>query len=215
MSRPDPIATRAVPAIGCLEILPFCAQADAPTAHRWLTDPHARFWGMGDNTPADTRRYFDAIDDAATHEAWLGRCEGVPRFLVEVYDPRADAIGAYYDVAPGDTGMHILIAPPERRIPGFTWAVFAFVVDTLFARADVARLVVEPDIANDGIHPLNERAGFSYVRHVDMGDKTAAFSVCTRAAHAGAMQSLSPAHARAACREPAVAVATADQEIMQ
>ena len=172
------------PPIGRLTLRDFEVARDAPTAHAWLTDPHARFWGMGDNTPVQTHDYFARIAASRTHEAWLGTHDDRPTFLVECYAPAADVIGRFYDVAAGDIGMHILIAPPTTRRRGFTWAVFSFVVDTIFAQTTAERIVVEPDIDNTGIHRLNARAGFVAEREIDTGEKTALFSYLARARHA-------------------------------
>jgi len=172
------------PPTGRLALRDFEVAGDVPTAHAWLTDPHARFWGMGSNTPSETHDYFARIAASRTHEAWLGTHDDRPTFLVECYAPAADVIGRFYDVAAGDLGMHILIAPPTTRRRGFTWAVFSFVVDTIFACTAAERIVVEPDIDNTGIHRLNARAGFVVERAIDTGEKTALLSYLTRARHA-------------------------------
>lgn len=201
MSANPVMAERNLPGIGRLAVAGFDVDAHAPVAHRWLSSPHARFWGMTGASAADIADYFEAIAGTNTHEAWIGYHDHTPQFAVEIYAPSADAVGEHYNPAPGDYGMHLLIAPPTRRLSGFTWAVFALVVDTLFARRTVERLVVEPDIGNHGIHTLNRRAGFVYKRRIDMGNKIAWLATCTRADHARAMARLGPRHARAAGRD--------------
>lgn len=177
------VAQRQVPGIGHLAVRDFEPAADWELAHTWLTDPHAHYWGMQDNTPHATQTYFADIAASHTHDAWLGTHESRPVFLVERYAPGADVIGRFYDVAAGDLGMHILIAPPERPIHGFTWAVFSFVVDTIFAIGAPERLVVEPDAANTAIQRLNARAGFEVAADIDTGDKIARLSMLSRARH--------------------------------
>ena len=177
------VAQRQAPGVGRLALRDFDPVADCALAHTWLTDPHAHYWGMQDNTPSDTQEYFAKIAASATHNAWLGLHYERPVFLVERYAPGADVIGRFYDVAAGDLGMHILIAPPTQPIHGFTWAVFSFVVDTIFAVDAPARLVVEPDAANTAIQRLNARAGFEVVADIDIGDKIARLSMLSRARH--------------------------------
>lgn len=176
-----------VPGIGMLSLRGFDPARDLDTVHAWLTDPHARFWGMTGQSRERTAAYFQAITASDTHEAWIGQCAQRPCFLVETYAPAADAVGAHYPVAVGDRGMHLLVAPTDRPVHGFTWAVFSFVTATLLAREDTRRLVVEPDENNQAIHRLNRRAGFVYERRIDMGDKTAWLAFCTRADHAAAI----------------------------
>ena len=94
----------------------------------------------------------------------------------------------HYDVQPGDVGMHVLVAPADKRIPGFTWAVFVQIMDFLFSDERVERVVVEPDVSNDAIHPINRRAGFVYHRQIELPGKTAWFATCTRVDYDAALR---------------------------
>ena len=55
------------------------------------------------------------------------------------------------------------------------------VMQECFADPSVARVVVEPDARNDKIAALNAAVGFVVARAVELPDKTAALSFCTRA----------------------------------
>jgi hypothetical protein len=108
-----------------------------------------------------------------------------PAFLAETYDPARSALSAVLDVRPGDLGMHVLVAPTDTPVHGFTAEVFAAVMRHCFAllgHADepTARVVVEPDAANTAIHALNARAGFVVEGEVQLPDKRALLSTCTR-----------------------------------
>ena len=105
---------------------------------------------------------------------------------MERYEPSYDAVGGTYDVAPGDIGMHVLVAPPVARISGFTGAVFETILDSLFSDPLVDRIVVEPDVRNTKIQALNERMGFRKHSIVDLPDKQAWLSFCTRDQYADA-----------------------------
>jgi hypothetical protein len=102
------------------------------------------------------------------------------RFLVEVYDPAGTELAGVYDPAPGDVGMHVLTAPAEQPIPGFTKGVMDTVMHLLFDGFGAQRVVVEPDVGNKAIHRLNEFVGFKPERSVDLKDKQALLSFCTR-----------------------------------
>ncbi len=108
-----------------------------------------------------------------------------PAFLAETYDPAHSALSAVLDVRAGDLGMHVLVAPTDTPVHGFTTEVFAAVMRHCFAllgHADepTARVVVEPDAANTAIHALNARAGFVVEGEVQLPDKRALLSTCTR-----------------------------------
>ena len=106
-------------------------------------------------------------------------------FLAETYDPAHSALSAVLDVRPGDLGMHVLVAPTDTPVHGFTTEVFAAVMRHCFALLGhgdepTARVVVEPDAANTAIHALNARAGFVVEGEVQLPDKRALLSTCTR-----------------------------------
>lgn len=168
---------------------PLDVERDVPLLHAWVTHPRSRFWMMQGASVDDVRREYADIVASDHHDAWLGRtgdgADRRPSFLAETYDPARSALAAELDVQPGDLGMHVLVAPPERPVHGFTTDVFAAVVRHCFAllgHADVptARVVVEPDVANTAVHALNARAGFVVEREVRLPDKRALLSTCTR-----------------------------------
>ena len=99
----------------------------------------------------------------------------------------------------GDIGMHLLVAPPSGGPqPGYTAAVMDAVLERLFENARVERVVVEPDARNSKIQVLNERLGFHPSGVVNLPDKEALLSFCTRqdylAAHAALRHPQDPSH---------------------
>ena len=173
--------------VGALSLRPLDLDADVPTLHSWVTQPYARYWGLTEASVADVRAEYRRIEQTLYHHAFLGEHDGRPAFLMERYEPEHDPVGKVYDPAPGDIGMHVLVAPPERRIPGFTGAVFETILDYLFSDPLVDRVVVEPDIRNTKIQALNERMGFRKHSIVDLPDKRSWLSFCTRDQYAEAV----------------------------
>jgi siderophore synthetase component len=84
--------------------------------------------------------------------------------------------------------MHILIAPSEHPITHFTWAAFTVLMDFMFSNPAVRRIVVEPDITNEKIHALNERAGFQYQKVIQLSNKTAHLAFCTKESYQAALR---------------------------
>ncbi|WP_353950237.1 GNAT family N-acetyltransferase [Knoellia sp. S7-12] len=157
--------------------------ADGPTLHAWVTHPKSHFWQMADCDVEQVQQAYAEIRDNPSHEAFLGLFDGDPAFLVERYDPAGDPVGKAYAVQHGDVGMHVLVAPTDTPVPGFTREVFATIMDWLFEDPAVARVVVEPDADNHAVHALNAWAGFSVRERVSLPDKDALLSFCTRADH--------------------------------
>lgn len=159
----------------------FDPEADAQLLHSWVTRPYAAFWGMQHATVEDVVEEYSKIQSSGHHHALLGLDDGVPAFLMEEYLPASSPLAAVYPVLPGDLGMHLLVAPPsEGPRPGYTAAVMDAVLDRLFAKPGVDRIVVEPDARNTKIHALNERLGFQPAGVVTLPDKDALLSFCSR-----------------------------------
>ena len=178
--------------------VPVDPAADAPLLHSWMTRGYARFWGMLDAGVADVEREYTGIAANPHHRAWLGyeqapgQPESTPAFLMESYNPAHSPLADTYPVVEGDVGMHLLVGPPDSPRPGFTSAVFAAVLEFLFADPAHTRIVVEPDVRNTKIAALNTRFGFVPDRIVSLPDKQARLSFCTRAAFSAARKGVTP-----------------------
>lgn len=165
-----------------ITIEPLDLDRDTALLHAWVTHPRSAFWMMQDATVADVRDEYAAIAANPHHDAFLGRIDARPAFLVETYDPaHAEGLAGLPELRPGDGGMHVLVAPPEGEpVPGLTTAVFDAVMAFCFADPAVRRVVVEPDVRNDAIRAKNLAAGFTELREIPMPGKTAMLSVCAR-----------------------------------
>ncbi|WP_278236505.1 GNAT family N-acetyltransferase [Isoptericola sp. AK164] len=179
---------------GELTFSPVDPDHDAPVVQGWLAHPASGAWHMTDLGVDDVRDYLGAVAADDAQDGWLVRLDGEPVAYVETYDPARVLLTAVHDAAPGDVGMHLLVAPapadPAARRRGLTDAVMSAVVR--FCLADAAdggrggaRVVVEPDVRNAPIASKNAAAGFRVLGEVEVTDgghtKTAALSVCTRA----------------------------------
>jgi hypothetical protein len=158
---------------------PVEPDADAALLQGWLSHPKSAYWLMGDLDVAAVARYNRELAADPGQDAFVGLHEGEPVFLMERYDPRG-LLGDVYPVADGDVGMHFLVAPTDTPVPGFTRAVITAVMRFLFADPAVRRVVVEPDARNTAVHALNRHVGFVEERVVELPEKTALLSFCTR-----------------------------------
>jgi hypothetical protein len=177
---PPALFERDEPGVGRFALRPLDPASEAALVHRWVTSPHAGFWNMADKTLDEIEAFYSGLMASGHATAELGLHDGRPAFLTELYDPAHDQLGRHYGPAPGDRGMHVLVAPAETRVPGFTLAVMRTVMARLFSDPSVVRVVVEPDIRNDKIHVLNRKVGFVYDRPVRFREKTAHLAFCTR-----------------------------------
>lgn len=160
--------------------VPVDPDADAVLLHAWVTHPRSVYWQMQDASVEDVRAEYARIAADPHHHAFVGHVDGRPALLAEVYDPAHSELAGVYDVQPGDRGMHVLVAPTDTPVHGFTDHAFAAVMRLVLDDPAVARVVVEPDVRNAGIALKNAKAGFVVERAVELGDKRAALSFCTR-----------------------------------
>jgi len=161
---------------------PVAPGRDADLLHAWVTHPRSAFWQMADASVEEVREEYARIADSEHHDAWLGWVDGEPAFLCETYDPELSpfaGLSGLSGLRPGDVGMHVLGAPPDTPLPGFTRRVFAAVMRHALGRPGARRVVVEPDVRNEAVLAMNARAGFVVDRLVELGSKTAALSFCT------------------------------------
>ncbi len=178
---------RHVAGVGVLALRPLRLQDDLQVLHRWVSHERAAYWGMVGMSPEQVRSGYEAICAADHVQVLMGLHDGEPAFLVETYHPSGEPVGRLAPCTDTDRGMHVLVAPPARRIPGFTDAVFLRILEVLFADPVVERVVVEPDIRNEAIRRRNLRAGFvehgplDLPAHGPAPAKTAMLSTCTRA----------------------------------
>lgn len=171
---------------GHFSLRPLLLPEDMPLIHQWVTSPHARYWGMQDYTVEQVEEEYRKI--CQTAGVFIGMLNNRTVFLMERYHPADDQVAEHYEVQDGDRGMHILVAPADKPVSGFTWAVFRVVMDFLFSDPAVNRIVVEPDIRNKKIHALNEKAGFVFQKSIELNNKTARLEFCTRAQFCAALR---------------------------
>ena len=177
----DILFKKTIPNIGTISLRRMKVTQDSTTIHQWVTKDYATFWGMQDYTITQVTEAYNDIANNEHHEAYIGLLNDTPIFLMENYQPEKDVIGRCYDVVAGDLGMHILVGPPTKRIPGFTWAIFSYIMEFMFEKTQARRIVVEPDVSNDKIHILNKKAGFTYHKTIALPDKTAYLATCSKA----------------------------------
>lgn len=163
-----------------LTLEPLDLDRDLATVHAWVTHPRSVFWQMQDASLEDVATEYRLIEEHPHHDAWLGRVDGAPAFLAETYDPAHSDLAGLPELRPGDVGMHVLVAPSDTPVHGFTRAVFRAVLDHCLADRTVRRVVVEPDARNERIRALNREFGFRELRTITLPTKEATLSALER-----------------------------------
>jgi penicillin amidase len=97
-----------------------------------------------------------------THHAHLVVRDDEPVALLQTYEPAADRVGDCYAVAPGDIGIHLLLAPagPDGERPNWSAAVMGVLASYVLLGLDRRRIVVDPDVRNEKAIARFLRQGF-------------------------------------------------------
>ncbi|WP_299252868.1 GNAT family N-acetyltransferase [uncultured Aquimarina sp.] len=172
------VFSRTIKEFGKIRIHRLDLNKDIAIIHEWVTQSYASYWGMINKTLEEVYSEYRKLVATPNYEVFIGVYKNEPIFLMEKYKASEDRISNYYNVKDTDYGMHILIAPPEKRIHGFTWNIFSTVLEYFFEQPHVGRIVVEPDIRNEKIHKLNKKAGFKYLKEIELPEKKAALAFC-------------------------------------
>ncbi|MFD0268912.1 GNAT family N-acetyltransferase [Streptomyces sp. NPDC127106] len=157
----QPVYTRAVEGFGTVTFTPVDPAVDAALIHSWVSQERARFWGMTEAGPDLVREIYEDVDRRTTHHAYIARRDGVPVALFQSYDCAADRVCECYEVQPGDTGVHMLLAPARAGAEhGFSGRLIGAFLDFLHAEGGARRIVAEPDARNAKAIARLERSGF-------------------------------------------------------
>ncbi|WP_299183456.1 GNAT family N-acetyltransferase [uncultured Aquimarina sp.] len=172
------VFSRTIENFGTIHLRHLDFDYDISTIHKWVTKEYATYWGMLESSIEEVRSEYSTLVSRKDYDVFIGVYNGVPIFLMEKYKAATDRISDYYSAKDTDYGMHILVAPSDHKITGFTWNVFTTVLEYFFELPDVERIVVEPDVRNQKIHTLNKKAGFVYQKEIELPEKTAALAFC-------------------------------------
>lgn len=177
-----PTHERVVDGFGTVRIVPVDPPSDVDLIYRWVTEERAQFWGMRAHTRDYVLEIYEYLDSLATHHAYLVQLDGRPVAIFQTYEPAADPVGEFYDVQPGDFGIHLMMGPPDGgQRPGFTGAIMRVLIDHVLANPAVQRIVVEPDARNAKAVARFVRAGFELGPELQLPEKPARLAFYRRA----------------------------------
>ena len=170
-----------VEGFGLVSIVPVRPAEDLDLIYGWVTEERAKFWGMTGHSREYVLEIYEYLDSLSTHHAYLILSDHEPIALFQTYEPDADPVGEYYEVEPGDIGVHLLVAASRgtARV-GFTGVLMGVLAAHLFADPKRGRIVVEPDARNEQAAARIRRTGFTLGPEIRLPDKTARLAFLRR-----------------------------------
>lgn len=180
LSTRDAVYTEELPGLGQLRLIPLAPESDADLLHGWVREDRARFWGMQSMGRDDVRDIYLFVDSLDTHHAYLISVDDEPAGLFQTYEPLQDPVADAYPARPGDTGLHLLLAPAARPVPNFTATVLAGLIRFLLSDPAKDRVVAEPDARNSKAIGRLVSFGFEAGAQVQLAEKKAQLVFLTR-----------------------------------
>ena len=154
------------------------ALADLPLMHRWLTTPHvARWWYDPEPITLEwvIAKYTPRIAGHVPTHCFVILHDRRPIGFIQTYrladHPDYDrAVEAGEDAA----GVDLFIGEPDAVHRGLGAPVLRrFLAEIVFARWDVASCIIGPEPKNTAAIRAYEKAGFQYLKTVQVGDEPA------------------------------------------
>lgn len=153
---------------------------DLQFIHDWVNQDYAkRFWCM-DGPIQELEAFYIELLSSGNGNAFVGELAGRPIFVFESYWAPRDIVGRAYEARPGDYGFHMLTCPPHLRRPELTRRAFQATLELCFRHAEVERIVGEANRHNQAIDRLIRSVGYAFERVIQLPDKEANLTFCTR-----------------------------------
>lgn len=162
-----------------LKLRPFDLDRDLEMVYEWFHRSHTLpYWAM--NKPLkELEAFYLNLEASDYSHAFIGEVNGEPTFTTEYYWAMRDLLGKYYESEPGDYGMHICIAPPEKE-KKHSGAVIRVILDYLFAQPQVGKCIGESHRDSVAALRLFEKVGYQFQRVIQLPHKPANLTFLTR-----------------------------------
>nr|WP_051725922.1 GNAT family N-acetyltransferase [Streptacidiphilus jeojiense] len=168
--------------VGQFRLHPVRLPRDLSLVAGWMNDPVvAAFWELSGPAELTEQHISTQLDGDGRSAPCLGLLDGTPMSYWELYRADLDPIARHYPARPHDTGVHLLLGPPECRGRGVGPRLLRAVAErALRERHSAARVVAEPDVRNIPSVRAFLKAGFRHHQDLDLPAKRAALMVRDR-----------------------------------
>jgi hypothetical protein len=152
----------------------------------WVNMPYSRkFWQMDGSISNLYALLRESVDHPSQH-SFIGLYNDHPVCQIDLYDVACDELKEHIICESNDCGLHLLMCPPSQMTRGLSLAMLRHFMQFYFSFPVAARLFAEPDRANGFANRLAVKAGFQFVKTVQLSYKTANLYSVTKAQFYGA-----------------------------
>ncbi len=148
-------------------------ETDIDFLYDWVNRTYAkRFWQLNGSKSILNDTYQTLLANPNAH-SFIGLCDGKPVCQVDLYNVSADELKDHTDHSPDDCGLHLLMLPPHEMRKGLSVHMLSHFVHFYFSFPASSRLFAEPDKENSLANRLATKAGFRFLKTIELSYKTA------------------------------------------
>jgi RimJ/RimL family protein N-acetyltransferase len=154
--------------------------SDINFLYDWVNRPYTkRFWQLNGSKSLLYDTYRDILNNSHAH-SFIGCYNSQPVSQVDLYNIAADELKDHIDYVADDCGLHLLMLPPAQMSKGLSLIMLRHFIRFYFSFPVAKRLYAEPDKENTLANRLASKAGFGFLKTIELSYKTANLYLITK-----------------------------------
>jgi RimJ/RimL family protein N-acetyltransferase len=146
---------------------------DLDMIYDWVNRSYSkRFWRLNGSRELVKNTYRKIMENPRAH-SFIGMINEHAVCQIDAYLICGDELEVHIESTDHDAGLHLLMAPPRELKKGWSLAALQIFQDYFFSFPKAERLFGEPDQENIPANTLSVRAGFEFLKNVQMSYKIA------------------------------------------
>ena len=155
-------------------------EKDLVVIHDWVTQPYtAKYWQMNVD-PSELKAIYRSIINCPLTHSFVGTINDKIVCQIDCYHVSQEELNDHVNGEDGDCGLHILMLPPRESEKGLTEIMLRVFTQFYFSFEQANKLYGEPDIANQHGNIAAKKAGFHFLKTIQLSYKTANLYSITR-----------------------------------
>jgi RimJ/RimL family protein N-acetyltransferase len=152
----------------------LCLAQDLDTIYSWTRQVYSRrFWQMDGYSRQEWQEIYLSILQNPHAHSFVAFLNDRPAAQIDIYQVLIDELSLHVQASFHDCGIHLLLQPPKQSQKNLSIYLLRAFITYFFSFDAAARLYAEPDEKNAMANLLAKRAGFSFLKKIQLSYKTA------------------------------------------